>query len=86
MENAFDIINNTKGKIFHVTFIKKDGTERKMQARTGVKSYLKGGKLKYNPNSHHLMSVFDMQKQEYRMVNTNTIIRIKANNKEYKFD
>lgn len=31
-----NIIENTNGKIATVTFIKKDGTERKMQFRTGV--------------------------------------------------
>ncbi len=29
------------GRFFHVTFVKKDGTVRQMNARLGVKKYLK---------------------------------------------
>lgn len=39
----------TNGKFFKVVFIKRDGTERKMVARIGVKKFLQGGERK-NPH------------------------------------
>jgi hypothetical protein len=38
---AKQMIKDTKGKFFTVTFTKKDGTTRVMNARLGVKAYLK---------------------------------------------
>lgn len=77
-----DILHNIKdlasdGTIFTVVFTKKDGTIREMTCRLGVKKHLKGGELKYNPNSLGYLIVFDMQKQAYRTINTNTILTIK---------
>jgi hypothetical protein len=70
-------ILETKGKIFGVTFIKKDGTTRNMTARLGVKKNLKGVGLSFNPDERNLIVVFDMQKKAYRMVNLLTIISIR---------
>ena len=82
--DAKTLIKATKGKFFTVTFTKKDGTTRVMNARLGVKAYLKGGELPYDPESKGLIPVYDMGKQEYRMINTNTITNIKIGNKEFK--
>ena len=82
-ETARQLIKDTKGKFFTVTFIKKDGTTRVMNARLGVKAYLKGGELPYNPEAKGLIPVFDVQKREYRMVNINTITKLKVGNNEY---
>ena len=76
-------IKETKGKIFTVTFVKKDGTTRVMNARLRVRSYLKGGELPYDPVAKGLIPVFDIKKLEYRMVNTKTIISAKIGNNEY---
>lgn len=67
----------TKGKIFGVTFIKKDGTTRNMTARLGVRKDLKGIGLSFSPDERNLIVVFDMQKKAYRMVNLSTIISIR---------
>ena len=80
---AKQLIKNTKGKFFTVTFIKKDGTTRVMNARLGVKAYLKGGELPYDPEAKGLIPVFDIPKREYRMVNINTITKLKIGNNEY---
>jgi len=80
---AKQLIKGTKGKFFTVTFIKKDGTTRVMNARLGVKAYLKGGELPYDPEAKGLIPVFDIPKREYRMVNLNTIIKLKIGNNEY---
>jgi hypothetical protein len=82
--DAKTLIKATKGKFFTVTFTKKDGTTRVMNARLGVKAYLKGGELPYDPEPKGLIPVYDMNKQEYRMINTNTITNIKIGNKEFK--
>lgn len=82
--DAKTLIKATKGKFFTVTFTKKDGTTRVMNCRLGVKAYLKGGELPYDPEPKGLIPVYDMGKQEYRMINTNTITNIKIGNKEFK--
>lgn len=66
-------ILETKGKIFGVTFIKKDGTTRNMTARLGVRKDLKGVGLSFNPDERNLIVVFDMRKKAYRMINLSTI-------------
>lgn len=80
---AKQLIKDTKGKFFTVTFIKKDGTTRVMNARLGVKAYLKGGELPYDPEAKGLIPVFDIPKREYRMVNVNTITKLKIGSNEY---
>jgi hypothetical protein len=82
-EEAKQMIYNTKGKIFTVTFIKKDGTTRVMNARLGVKKYLKGGELPYDPKAFGYIPVFDLQKMSYRIVNTNTIQKLKIGQNTY---
>ena len=56
-----------------------------MNCRFKVKKYLKGGKLKYNAINKGLLPVFDLQKNAYRMVNFNTVIKIRANKNTYLF-
>jgi hypothetical protein len=82
-DQAEQLIKDTKGKFFTVTFIKKDGTTRVMNARLGVKAYLKGGDLPYDAASKGLLPVFDIPKRAYRMININTISNLKIGNNEY---
>lgn len=82
-DEAKNLIKDTKGKFFTVTFIKKDGTERVMNARLGVKAYLRGGELPYNPEAKGLIPVYDMQKRDYRMINVNTIKKLVIGNNTY---
>ncbi len=72
------------GKIFSVTFTKRDGTIRAMVARTKVKKHLKGGSLKFDPIRKGLLPVFDMQKQAYRMINVSEIKQLKAGGKIWR--
>ena len=78
-------ISKTGGRVFAVTFVKKDGTVRQMQARLGVKSYLKGGFLGYDAKSLGLLTVFDMAKASYRSVNLLTTTRVVVDGQEYSF-
>ena len=70
-------IRDTKGKFFTVTFIKKDGTERKMTARVGVKKGVKGVGHSYIPSDKGLITVYAMDKLSFRMVDLNTVKSIK---------
>jgi len=83
-DEAKQLIKDTKGKFFTVTFIKKDGTTRIMNARLGVKAYLKGGELPYDPEAKGLIPVYDVKTGDYRMVNINTITDLKIGNNIYK--
>jgi predicted ATPase len=71
--NLLEKLQNTK-EVFTVTFIKKDGTERVMKARLNEA---------HNPKKETLLSVFDTQINEYRMVNIKTIMTAKVDNEEY---
>jgi len=81
---AKQMIKDTKGKFFTVTFIKKDGSTRVMNARLGVKAYLKGGELPYDPEEKGLIPVYDVKTGDYRMINVNTITKLKIGNNEYE--
>ena len=59
-----------------VTFVKKDGSVRKMNCRMGVSKYLKGGESTLDANQY--VTVYDMAKASYRAVNRDTIVDIKG--------
>jgi hypothetical protein len=85
-DEAKQLIKETKGKIFTVTFVKKDGSERTMNARLGVTVYLRGGQLAYDAESKGLLPVFDMQiggEKGYRIINLNTILSLKIGGNTY---
>tara|TARA_Y100000034_G_scaffold36178_1_gene44509 strand:- start:37 stop:390 length:354 start_codon:yes stop_codon:yes gene_type:complete len=76
--DAAGLIRASQGRIFGVTFIKRtDGELRTMSARLGVKSYLKGGTLNYDPSAKKLLIVFDMKAQGYRAIPLDSIMRIR---------
>ena len=81
---AKQMIKDTKGKFFTVTFTKKDGTTRVMNARLGVKAYLKGGELPYDSEAKGLITVYDVKTGDYRMINVDTITKLKIGNNEYE--
>jgi hypothetical protein len=77
-------IRDTKGQIFTVTFIKKsNGEKRVMNARLGVKAYLRGGVLPYDPNTKGLIPVYDIQAKDYKMINIPGIVNLKTGGVEY---
>jgi hypothetical protein len=82
-EEAKNLIKNTNGKFFTVTFIKKDGSTRVMNARLGVKVYLRGGQLAYDAEEKGLIPVYDVKTKGYRMVSVNTITNLKIGKNEY---
>ena len=82
-KDLHNLIKETNGKFFTVTFIKKDGTERTMNARLGVKVYLRGGQLEYDAEEKGLIPVYDVKTKGYRMVNVSTITNLKIGKNEY---
>lgn len=71
-EKIVDSIRSTNGAIFGVEFTKKDGSLRKMTARTGVKSHLRGGESNTR-HCPHLVTVFDTRIRQYRHINVDTV-------------
>jgi|LakMenEpi03Aug12_release.lakeMendotaPanAssembly.Ray.scaffolds.fasta_scaffold1420380_1 hypothetical protein len=57
-----------------VTFVKKDGTVRKMNARVGVTKHLKGGTSTLDASQ--FVTVYDMTKGAYRAINRDTILEV----------
>jgi len=80
---AYCKIKETKGQIFSAFFEKKDKTMRKMVCRLGVKKGVKGVGMAYVPLEKRLVCVFDMQKNEFRMINLKTLQKLKISNAEY---
>lgn len=72
------------GKIFSVTFIKKNGEQRVMTARMGVSKGISGVGMKYNARERNLLPVYDMQKEGYRMINAETITSVRCQGVELK--
>jgi hypothetical protein len=83
-EQALKLIKASGGKTFGVTFTKKNGEERKMNARLGVKKGVTGVGMKYNPAEHNLITAFDMHKENFRMINLATMSRLSTKKKTYE--
>lgn len=81
--NFLELIQNTNGRIFTVTFFKRSGGLRKINCGLGVKVGLKGVGQKYNPLDKGLITVWDMQKEGYRNINLECIVSAKIDGIEY---
>ena len=78
------VADHKGGTIFTVTFVKRgDGQTRVMNCRKGVKKHSKGGKLKFDPKKKALVSVYDMQIEQYRMISLENIKKIVMKGKTY---
>ena len=78
-------ILGSEGKIFRVEFIKRTtGELRIMYARIGVKKGIKGVGQSFKPFDKGLITVFDMDKGEYRNINLDTVLNIKVMGQEYE--
>jgi len=81
---AKDMIQNSKGKIFTTTYIKKDKSKRVMNCRLEVKKGVTGEGLRYNPDEYNLIPVYDMQSRGFRMVNVDTLVSLSISNETYE--
>ena len=85
-ETAKKYIYETNGKIFSAVFTKKDGEKRLMNCRLKVKKYVKGVGRKFEPSKRGLIGVFDLQKDQHRFINLNTLEQLKISGVEYKVE
>ena len=85
VERAKKVIDSTKGRIFTATFIKKDGQKRTLNCRTGVRKFTKGG-VSSSGHIPELVTVFDIQKQDYRNINLESIIEIRFGGETFNFN
>jgi len=81
LKEILDKVSN--GRVFSANFIKKDGTERTMNCRTGVVKHTAGKGLSFNPISAKLIPVFDMNKNGYRFISFDRLNWIKIGGKKY---
>lgn len=85
MDAVFKLLDGANtGRIFFVEFQKKDGTSRRMTARKGVTKGVSGKGMSYRPLAKGYMTVFDMDKGEFRMINLTTVKRFTVNGQRYK--
>jgi hypothetical protein len=68
-------IENSQGKFITVDFIKKDGTLRTINGRTGVKKYLKGGDCTLDRSK--FIIIYE-NNNGYRAINRDTILAIRC--------
>lgn len=89
-DNVKKALVAARGRIFEIYFIKRStGEERKIVGRLGVKKYLKGGELKYNPKSLNLITVYELKSGEnpggYKAIPVENILNININGEKYEF-
>lgn len=82
LHNIVDYVRET-GVIFSATFIKKDGSLRRMNCRVGVRKYVKGVGMSYNPVERDLLPVYDLVNRGYRTVNLKTVKSVRLGRTEY---
>ena len=83
---AKQLINDNLNTIFSVEFTKKNGENRLMIARLGVRKNVKGIGQNFNPDDFNLITAFDMQKDNFRMINCNSLISLKIRGTKYKIE
>ena len=74
-------IELTKGRFFVVTFIKADGTIRKMTTRIGVKKGIKGTGVPMK--SDDTIRLYDVNIQQYRTVKPSNVICVQCGKLSY---
>ena len=83
---AKQLINENLNTIFSVEFTKKNGENRLMVARLGVRKNVKGIGQNFDPKDFNLITAFDMQKDNFRMINCNSLISLKIRGTKYKIN
>ena len=78
------MIKSTKGRWFSCSFIKKDGSKRVMNGRIGCHKGIKGVGRKFQ--KENLVTVFDAQAKEYRMINVDTMLTFNCGGFSWKVE
>jgi hypothetical protein len=82
---AKQLIEDSKGKFFTAHFIKRSNNkERILNARTQKRYTPKSNrKQPYEPSKYNLLTVYDMQKRNFRMLNIDTLFKLNINKTKY---
>ncbi len=64
------------GKFFSAVFTKKNGEDRTIVGRTGVRKNLTGTGRRYDPKERGYLTVFDVQAKDYRLINLQTLKKV----------
>ena len=67
-------ILNSNGKIFTVTFLKRDGSIRVLNGRLGVTKHLKGGQCTLDKDK--FIIVYDLKSEGYRAIDKESILDV----------
>ena len=67
----YKLTSRAGGKFFSITFVKADGSTRKMVCRLGVKQH--GGGKASDEFNYSLLTVYDVQKRGFRNINLETV-------------
>jgi hypothetical protein len=87
VQKVMRLIDQTQGRFFSVTFLKRETSEeRTMLCRTGVRKFVTGTGLKFNPRERGLVSVWSADSQGYRFVPCESVTRLVINGQVYNFD
>jgi hypothetical protein len=76
------LLELAQDRFITVTFVKKDGSVRKMNGRFGVHKGTKGN-IATSEHIQNLLVFRDVHKREFRHINVETILSIKSNGKTY---
>jgi len=83
-DEAKELIKNSKGLIFSTTYIKKDNTIRTLTSRTDKQYKSKTGrKAPYKAEDYNLITLYDMRKKAFRMLNFDTLLTLSINKTKY---
>jgi len=83
-ENLRSILRERGRRIASATFVKKDGTDRKILFRLGVKKHLRGGTNNVERDDRSYMTVYDMKHGGYRTINLRTVKTLSMDGKQYE--
>lgn len=77
----------SNGHIFTTEFVKRTtGELRVMNCRRGVSKGVKGVGMSYDPAAKALLTVFDMQKGAFRMINLEDLRALRLDGKKYTWN
>ena len=84
VDEMVKMIKSSQGRWFSCSFIKKDGTKRVMNGRIGCHKGVKGIGRKFQ--KENLVTVFDAQAKEYRMINVDTMLTFNCGGFSWKVE
>lgn len=79
-------INKTNASLFRVSFVKANGENRTMYAKTGIKRYLskKPNKRVVKNVNQDIVRVYDCQSKSYKSFKLSSVTEFVGNNKVLK--